>query len=203
MKPINQISPQEIIDFLKKVDKKTWLKAGAGAAVAGLLIVFVVLPAWFERPRVRAQIKNLEGQMMLTKALFLKQPQLFKNKGDFSRLITEAKSRLYVPGESSLLLGAISKLAVQSGVSVVASMPKESSANFPAPYDTSYEGNGYDFTIEGGFHNLGQFISKIESNPKLLRVEKFTLKSRIESPNSHLGEVSLSAVSLKKDKAAR
>ncbi len=202
MKPLSQIKPQEIIDFLKKVDKKVWIRIGIISFVVILLLKWVVWPAWFERPQIREQIKALEGQIMVTQALFLKQPQLLKNKGEYSRLISEARARLYDPGESSLLLGAISKLAVESKVSVVASMPKDSEAKFPSPYDSIYEGNTYDFTVEGGYHNLGKFISKIEANAKLLRVETFSLRVRPETPGVHLASVSLSAVSMKKAKAA-
>lgn len=202
MKPLPQITPQEVIDFLKKVDKKTWIQGGVAVLAGLLLILFIVFPAWFERPQVRGQIKALQGQIMVTQALFLKKPSLLKNKSEDSRLITESKARLYAPGEASLLLGAISKLAIESQVSVVASMPKDSEAKFPAPFDKAYEGSGYDFTVEGGYHNLGQFIAKIEANSKLLRVETFSLKARSETPVNHLAEVTLSAVS-KKAKAAQ
>ena len=202
MKNLSQITQQEIIDFLKEVDKKTWIRIGIGTGIGLLLIVFVIWPAWFKRPQVRSQMKALEGQIMVTQALFLKKPQLLKNKVEYAQFISQAKSRLYSPGESSLLLGAISKLAVESNVSVVASMPKDSGAKFPTPFDKAYEGNMYDFSLEGGYHNLGQFISKVESNGKLLRVETFSVKYRPENPTSHLSEISMSAVSLKKDKAA-
>lgn len=200
MKPLSQIGPQDVIDFLKTVDKKTWVKSGIAAIGAVLILIFLAGPAWIERPRVRAEIGTLEGQILLTKTLFLKKPQLVESKESYLNLMAEAKAKLYEPGESSLLLGAIAQLAVQSNVSVVASMPKDVPVKFPSPYDASYEGSWYGFAVEGRYHDLGTLVGKIESNAKQLRVEKFTLKSRPETPGVHLAEMNLSAVSKKKEK---
>jgi len=202
MKPLPQISSRQIIDFLKTVDKKTWIKSGFIAAGVLLFLIFIVGPAWFERPRVRAQIKTFEGQILLTKALFLKKPQLVKDKEEYSGWVAESKARLYGSGESSLLLGAIAQLATQNNVSVVASMPKDFTVKFPSPYHLDYEGNSYDFSVEGSYHNIGAFIGKIESNAKQLRVENFTLKSRAETGALPLAEINLSAISRKNNKAA-
>ena len=200
MKSLSQISSQEIIDFLKTVDKKVWIKSGVAAACGIFLLIFVAGPAWIERPQIRTQIRTLEGQILLTKTLFLKKPQLLKTKESYSKLIAKAKSRLYEAGESSLLLGALAQLATQSNVSVVASAPKDSASKFPSPYDVAYEGDWYGFTVEGHYHDLGTLTGKIESNAKQLRVEKFTLKSRPETPGIPLAEIHLSAVSKKKEK---
>ncbi len=201
MKPLPQISSREIIDFLKTVDKKTWFKSGGIAAGVLLFLIFIGWPAWFERPSVRAQIKTLEGQILLTKSLFLKKPQLLKSKEEDSKWIGGSRSHLYEPGESSLLLGAIAQLATQSDVSVVASMPKDFIAQFPSPYNQEYAGNSYDFSVEGNYHNLGTFTGKIESGAKPLRIENFTLKSRAATGALPLAEINLSAIASKNKKA--
>lgn len=197
MKPINQMTGADLLELLKKVPPKVWIMVGAGSAVAMVFIFLIVIPAWVTRPKIKKEIESIQMQMATTQNLLLKQPELIKNKTNFLKLSEEVKQRLYKPGESSLLLGVISKLAQESNVSVVASNPKPFEGKFPAPFDAQYEANAYTFTIEGGYHDLALFISKIENNDKVLRIQTYTLLPQEKSPGKHLAELGLTAVSTK------
>lgn len=203
MKPIQQWTTADISEWIKTRDKKSWIKIGGGA-VAALVVLFVfVIPGWITRPLVKNKIKSLEIQISTTQTLFKRKPELMRNKEEFYNFLSQAKARLYKPGESSLLLGSISKLAQESKIAIISSSPKDFQGKFPEPFNQTYEANAYDFSAEGGYHELGQFISKIESNPKLLRIELFSLKPEEEVANKHMLHMSLSAVSFKKDLAAK
>ncbi len=197
LESLKSLDKEKIIDFLKNVDKKTWIKIGISAAVALLFIIIIVWPAWITRIEVHNKIRALEGQILTTQALFNKKPMLVRNKQEYSAYSTSAKKRIYPPGESSLLLGVISKMAEDTKVAIVASKPKAFEATFPPTFKQQYEGSAYDFTVEGGYHDLAKFISRIESNTKLLRVELFHVIPREETPKSHLADISFSAVSFK------
>lgn len=197
MKPLNQLTPGDILELLKQIPPKVWIMIAAGGAGAAVFFAVIFTPAWVLRPQIKNQIKNIEGQMITTRGLLLKQPELIRNKDNFLKVSQEVKNRLYLPGEASLLLGAISRLAQESNVSVVASNPKKFEGKFPAPFDAQYEGNAYDFTVEGGYHELALFISKIENNSKVLRVQNYNIRPQEKTPNKHLAEISLSAVSTK------
>ncbi len=201
MKPINQITTSDIVAFVQGVDKKTWIKIGAGAAIFAVFYFLILDPAWFKRPKVYTSIRAVEAQIIGVKTSMRKRPDWIRDRESFQKFIKESKERIYAPGESSLLLGHISKLAEESKVTIVASKPKEYSGKLPAPFDKQYEANVYDFTIEGGYHEIGNFIGKIESNPKLLRVQLFNISAREEDPKIHLVDLSLSAVSFKERKA--
>ena len=201
MKPLNQITTADLIEFAKGVDPKTWIKIGIGAAIFALLYFFILSPAWFKRPEVHQKILATETQIVGVKNAMRKRPEWIREQETFQKFIKDSKERIYAPGESSLLLGMISKLAEESKVTVVASKPKMFDGKLPVPFDKEYEANAYDFTLEGGYHEIGSFISKIESNPKLLRVQSFTVRSREEDPKKHLIDLSLSAVSFKQRKA--
>ncbi len=200
MKPITQWTTEDILEILKGVDRKTWIKIGAGTAVGAVLLIFIVIPAWFKRPAVRQQIATAQMQIVSLRTAIRKRPEWIKNREEFQKFIQGSKDRIYQPGESSLLLGAISKLAVESKVGIIASKPKDFEGKLPPPFDQSYEANLYDFVVEGGYHELGEFISKIEANPKLLRVQLFSIRAQEENAEKHIADVSLSAVSFKERK---
>ena len=198
MKPIQQWKINDITDFLKGVDKKTWVKAGLISGTLLLVFVLILWPAWFERPQVRSQIKTVKARVQSLEVLRQRKPEWARNKTDYARYIEQIKGRLYMSDEVSLLLGEISKLADRAGVSIIASKPQNADVKFPAPFDQRYDAKLYDFTVEGGYHALGAFVSKLESYPKLLRVETFHLTPREDTPKAHLADIQLLVVSMKR-----
>ena len=200
MKNLREVRPQEILDFLKNVDKKTWIKGGAAAGGAVLVLALVVWPAWFQRVSLHGRIRALKAQMATSDALFRKKPELLRQKQEFMQFIEQAKRRVYEPGQTSLLLGVVSKMAQETKVSIVASEPKPYEGKLPEPYAQKLEAKVFSFTVEGGYHELGQFISRIESSQKILKVDWFELKPQKENPR-HLAAMSLTALSFKKGAA--
>ena len=200
MKPIQQWTSADILELVKKVDKKTWVTISVVAGLGILILAFVVWPAWVTRFKIRAELSVVENQMRTVSTLEKRKPEWDRNKSVYQKFIQDAKARLYTSGEVSLLLGQISKLAKDSKVSIVASKPKDFVGEFPKPFNEQYQGNLYDFTVEGGYHDLGGFMGRIENNPKLLQIQIFELKPNDQSPKSQLVSISLSAVSFKKDK---
>lgn len=199
MKPIQQLTAKDIAAFLKSIDKKRWIQIAAAAAGVILFLVGVAFPAWFEGPAIKSRIQSIQNDVTTTNALILRRPELEKNKQAFLQFIREAKERIYQPDESSLLLGTLSKLAEESRVSIIASKPQNYEGKFPEPFNRQYEASQYDVTVEGSYHDLASFVSRIESSPKLLRVQSFHLRPQEETPQSHLADISLSALSVKKE----
>ena len=197
MKPIQQWTVRDIIDFIRQADKKVWLKIGAAAVGSLLLVLFILWPAWVTRVGIHNEVKNTEARMASLEALKKNQPEWTRDRTEFAAHIAGVKDRLYGTSDASLLLGEISKLAKQSKVSIIASRPQTSDVKYPEPYVRQYEAKDYGFTVEGGYHDLGVFISMIESYPKILRIQSFQILSRAELPQSHLCDIRLSAISKK------
>ena len=191
MKPFTQWTSADVLEFLKSVDKKTWIKIGVGSGIGILFIVFIGIPAWFVRPGIKSRLSDIQGQIQMVETLKLKKPLLLKSKTEVLNFIQTSKEKLFKPGETSLLLGAISRLADESKVSIIASSPKEATEKFPAPFDAKYEANLYDFTIEGGYHEIGTLIGRIESNPKMFRIQDFQLR-----PNQTKGKEATQVASM-------
>ena len=199
MKPLTQWTTADIVDFFKSVDKKTWINIGIGLGVALLFFIFIAIPAWFIRPGIKNRLKDIEGQIQIVQTLSLKKPILLRTKTKAIDFIKKSKERLFKPGETSLLLGAISKLANESKVSIVASSPKDAVEKFPDPFVAKYEANLYEFTLEGGFHEMGSFVGKIESNPKMFRVQNFQLRPNQTKgkEDTQIASLTVAAISVK------
>lgn len=195
---LQQLNVNEILDFIKKVDKNTWIKIAVIAAVFLMFGVFIFWPAWISRLEIRGKIKNTEEQMQTLENLSGKKASWLRNKEDYLALINGAKNRLFKADEASLLLGYVSKLAKESNVGIISAVPKDAAnVKFPKPYDEQYVVNVYDFTLEGGYHELGDMLAKLESNEKLLQIQTVKILPSEDLPEKHTINIGLTAVSSK------
>lgn len=194
---ITQMTPEQIVDIVKGVDRKIWIKAAIIVSIAGVLTYFLIYPAWIKRFEIKSQTESIKAQIAQTNALFRKRPEFVKIKEDSQGFIKDSKQRMYTPSEASLLLGVISKMANDSKVSIVSSKPRPFEGKLPAPFDAQYEASLYDVTVEGGYHAVGDFVSRLESNPKILRIQILDIHKRDGSDAVHIADFTLSAVSIK------
>ncbi len=201
---ISEITPAQVLDYLKTVDKKTWIKIGIGVSIGTLLLIFVIYPAWIGRVGLKTQLEAVRGQVAQTNNLFRKKPELMSAKEQCIEFTQKSKEKLYTPSEASLLLGTISKMANDSGVSIVASKPRAADGKFPVPFDSLYESSYYDVTLEGGYHALGEFVSKIESNSKILRIQSLSFHPKekeedeaVDAKPRLFADITLAAISVK------
>jgi len=194
MKPIKQWTFASIVEFAKGVDKRMWMAIGVGAVAFLLIFVFLVIPAWIERPMFRQQVQSMEAQIRQVKSLDQKRLLWEENQKVFGDLIKETQSRVFTVEERGLLLGQISKMAQESRVDVLASKPTADKVVFPAPYHLKYQPSGYEFTVQGGYHDLGSFVSRLENSGKLLRVQSIQITPSDKSPERHIAQLKLWAI---------
>ena len=194
MKPLNQWTSAEIIEFVKRVDKKTWVAIGSGLAASFLVLVLFVIPAWIERPLLRSDIQSMEGQIRQVNALSQKRLLWEEDRKLFGDLIGKTHARLFTEEDLGVLLGQISKLGSESRVEVLTSKPTVEKNLFQAPYHLKYQPGGYEFTLQGGYHDFADMVSKIETHGKLLRIRGFQIVPSDKMTDRHTAELKLWAI---------
>ncbi len=194
MKPLNQFNYAQVLAFLKTVDRRTWIIILSSVVGSLLLLVFLVIPAWVERPLLRRDIESMEGQIRQVHALNQKRAGWEENQKVFGALIEDAQKRIFTETDMGLLLGQASKFAGESRVDVLASKPLVIKATYPSPFDVKYQPSGYEFTMQGSYHDLGMLVSRIESHEKLLRVQSIEIKPDDKTPGRHVADLQLWAI---------
>ena len=194
MKPFNQWTSADVIAFVKSVDKRTWLIVLSCAVVFFLMVVFLIIPAWIERPLLRRDIQSMEAQIRQINALNQKRLGWEEDQNVFGTLIEKTRARVFTAQDMGLLLGQVSKMASESRVDVLASKPLTEKAVFAAPYHLKYQPSGYEFTVQGGYHDLGSLASRIESYGKLLRIRSIEIMPAEKTPDRHVAELKLWAI---------
>ncbi len=203
MSSLSQLTFKDILDKAKTLDRRTWIIISSVALVLVLFLVFVAFPAWILRFDVKRKAHDIGTNITSLENLVRRKPDLEKKKIDHLEFIKSSQEHLFKSQEMALLLGTISKMANETGVAIISSSPKENVQKFPPPFDARYEAGQYDFMVEGGYHQIGAFISRIESNSKLLRVEAFGLTPHSDTTKEgvEVATLTVSAVAGKEGKA--
>ncbi len=194
MKMPTQWTTGEIIEIAKRVDKKTWVAIAIGTVASLLVLIFLVFPAWIERPLLRRDIESMQAQIRQVKALSQKRAAWEREQKVFGALIDKTRGRVFTADGLGLLLGQISKMASESRVDVLASKPMSEKVVFPAPYNAKYLLSGYEFSVQGGYHDLGTLVSRIENCENLLRVRSLQIVSSEKSQDRQVVGLRLWAV---------
>ncbi|MBI4711420.1 MAG: type 4a pilus biogenesis protein PilO [Candidatus Omnitrophica bacterium] len=193
MKPLN-LPFADILAFVKTVDKKTWVIVVACAVVFLLVVIFLVIPAWIERPMLRRDIQGMKAQIRQINELNEKQKGWEESRKVFGALIESTQARVFTAGDMDMLLGQVSKMASESRVDVLTSKPLTEKAVFPSPYNIKYQPSGYEFSVQGGYHDLANLASRIEGHEKLLRIHSLEIVPAEKTPERHIAELTLWAI---------
>lgn len=193
MKPLN-LPFADVIAFLKSVDKKVWVTILLCVTGFLLLVVFLVIPAWIERPLLRRDIQSMETQIRLVNDLNKKRPGWEEDRKVFGSLIESTRARVFTVEDMGILLGSVSKMASESRVDVLASKPLTEKTVFAAPYHLKYQPCGYEFTVQGRYHDLGNLASRIEGHEKLLRIQSLEIVPAEKTPDRQIANLKLWAI---------
>lgn len=188
---VKNFNIQDVIAYLKGLDRKTWIKIGIASVIFIVVIVLFIYPAWIGRLSVHKKVNNLQMQITGTKALLGQEKELTKTTTDLAALTESITKRLYKPDESTKLLGVISRFAQECQVSVVASNPKEAEL-YPPPFDAQYAPFAYGLTLEGTYDAFGCFAAQVENNSEILRIHSFYVRPQ-EKNEKHFGDLTITS----------
>ncbi len=194
MKMLKQWTFADVIAFVKSVDKKTCVAVLSGVVGFLLVVVFLVIPAWIERPLLRRDIQSMEAQIRQVNALSQKRPEWEEKQRVLGSLIEETQNQVFTEDSLGLLLGQISKMASESRMDVLASKPLPEKTVFSSPYNLKYQPRSCEFTVHGGYHDLGTLASRIEGHEKLLRIQSIGIMPAGKTPDRHVSELRLWAI---------
>ncbi len=188
----------EVLNYLKKLDKKSRIKLGAGAA--GVLLFFFVVfwPAWVLRPSIKGKIQNLRSSLIAAESKIHLEPKMIKEKKEYEAFLQNAASRFFTESEAQGLIGILTEIGEKNDVKLLSTQPEKDNGSFPEAYREKYIPLAYLVAVEGGFHSLGSFVSDIENYSKFLRVDELAVTPQEEVPHQLVGEIRVTGFLLKR-----
>ncbi|HRK62738.1 MAG TPA: type 4a pilus biogenesis protein PilO [Candidatus Omnitrophota bacterium] len=192
---LNSVDSKAILAWLKTVDRKTWFLVSGGVLIVASAYIFLIEPAWFQRPILKKKIVEVETQTIRLKVLLPRKPELQEQKEETKIFISEFQKRLFKEEEMAFLLGRISLLAQDAQVEVLSSKPMEQSESFPAPYSDKYKKFIYLISVEGGYHQIADLVSRLESNPQYFQIQSLSIAAQGNNADRQIADITVMAVS--------
>jgi len=186
------------IHILKK--HKGLLIIGAGAIVVFLLDVFFIVTPLIKKVSdlrckviaVKSDISYMDRQLAMLSATLEKLDNLKAGR---------AMYEVYFPKEEEVpgLLGEISTMAGKLGVDIIAIKPVKlkAAADLLKADERLYNEVPIEISAKGGYHQISQFINKIETYTKLVEVKDVEIFSDSAAPRKHFCRLLVSTYILK------
>ena len=140
--------------------------------ITALFIFFIIMPAYEERTKLKAELDKQEQDILLARQQAAKLPALVAENERLTRRLLELQAQLPEEKEVSGLLRQVSELGVKSGLDVVSWKPKErivhqSKEVYEIPVDVE---------MRGSYHRFGQFYSRITRLPRVVNISGISMK---------------------------
>ena len=206
VKPFHKWTSQEVLDFLRKLKPETRLRILSFVIGGAFSLIFVFWPAWVIRPQIQAEASGLLAQFRVAEAKIAQEPTLLKKREEEEAFIRSTQSRLLGDEGGERLVGILASIAEKSQVALVSTEPGEEQNDkqkLPPPFDKKYRKVSYLVTVEGGYHQLATFVGEVENYSQILRIDEFSVAPKEETPKTHLGQVLISAFTLRQGKEGK
>ena len=192
-----QITPAQLVEqakaWLATVDRRTLIQNGI-AAGAFLIFVFLFLFPLLARNKGAAdEVNQLKSKIANARSTIGRLPEMRKQKEAFGARMEQVRKGFFKAEEAKQLIEIISKTASESRVRITASQPGGQELTIPPPFDQVYRPVTYELNVEGGYHDLGLFLYRLEHYSKNFAIRDFKMISDKNTPGTHKGVITLSA----------
>ena len=178
---------KNLITQIKDARNKNIVVIGAAAAVVLLVDIFLILPPLTVLNfKLKAQIISIKKDADVLNRQF-SDASAINNRLEAARNEQkECEKRLPKDEEVPVLLGGISAIAGKIGIEMIAVRPVKLETFGKAPEsDTIFHAAPIEIFAKGGYHQIGQFINKLESLGKFVEIKDIEITADKATPRRH------------------
>lgn len=194
MAPIVNIKSREGGIKLGKTKKETLVIAMfiLGAVVAAYFFLFFK-PSLGELTKILPQIKSLSVKLQDTRFAISRRAVLEEKEATLREKIDYYEEKLPNQKEIPKLLEHLSDIAIQSDVKIIGIKP----AGIPS--GAIYRENPINFEAACGYHQLGEFIQKLETADRFMKISDIFISSGQASITKHITKLAITTYTLPKE----
>lgn len=169
------ISTEALQPYIEQIEKLPKVQRlvicfGTIAVILGLFIYLSAWPKYDKINKLSTEIEKLDKQLASMKIEAAKLPQYRKKLEDSKAEFALVKKKLPEEKDIPDLLNSISSSGKEAGLELLLfQLEKEVQKDFYAEIPVSIK-------IHGGYHNLGQFLSKVASLSRVVNIRNLVLR---------------------------
>lgn len=191
-----KMTPAQLLEqakaWLAGIDRKTLIQNGIAGGAFLIFVVLFLLPLLARNKAAADEVNQLKSKITNANAVIGRLPDMRKQKEIFGVRMERVRSGFFKAEEVKQLIQIISKIAGDSRVRITASQPGREETPLPTPFDQVYRPVTYELNVEGGYHDLGLFLYRLEHFAKNFEVREFKMTSDKNAPGIHKGVITLS-----------
>jgi len=186
---VNALIPGQIKELMRIKKFQEYLVLGTAAALVLIYLVFALIPKWSFFNRTLREIKDLKAKIMMVDGRISKIDVLTDKLEELTSEIESYSDGLPEQKELPEFLEELSLTAEASRVKILSITP--------SPVEKGDERGEYYkeapivITAESGYHELGDFISKLEMSERFITIEDLLVRSDIKIPRKHKVTINL------------
>lgn len=146
-----------------------------GCAVVLITFLLGVIPSgtgWFQ---TLSELGRIKSQTRAAVEKIRNLPQLHKTRENYLIQISEYEKKLFDEDEISGLIGVISEMAKESELTIRSSKQRDYKGDDLIKKNPFYRPFLLELKLAGGYHNLGQFVNRLERYKKLILVDEMNV----------------------------
>ncbi|MDD4956688.1 MAG: type 4a pilus biogenesis protein PilO [Candidatus Omnitrophica bacterium] len=177
--------PDKVRAFLEEEQYREYLILGVGAAVCLIYIAIAIVPGVL---RLGSNITGIAQANIRITQLNEKVKKLAKTSEELAKLRAELET--YSRGlpdqkEISTFLEGISSVAEGANIKILSITPIDMPELGAKDDKTFYHEVPIVLTAKGGYHQLGDFISRLESGERVITIKDLKINNSSKTPRVH------------------
>ncbi|MBN1586003.1 MAG: type 4a pilus biogenesis protein PilO [Candidatus Omnitrophica bacterium] len=142
---------------------------------------------------VTSSLSSLRSQVQAARAQVSQITRLESEVSSMEAVLKELEARLMDPNEIPVFLDQLSGLAEQSGVEIVRVQPVSETPSGPEEEAPVYRQFPVAVEALGSFEGLTQFVSRLETQQRIMRVTNLRIQGADDTPTKHRVRMVVSA----------
>ncbi len=178
---------KSLITQIKGARNKNIVVMGAVLAVVLIIDIFLILlPLTARNFRLKSQIVAIKKDTRLLNEQVVNIGSIKKRLESAKAEQEEYDKRFPKEEDVPVLLGGISAIAGKAGIEIIAVKPVRLEAAGKAPEsDAIFHEVPIEIFAKGGYHQIGQFINKLESLDKFVEIKDIDITADKATPRRH------------------
>lgn len=188
----------DIQDYIKSIDRSLLIKLGVILIAFIVFVVFFLVPAFKDHGDLVS--KKKENKAATQKALI--------NAAEYARLsedhlkaeseLKEVSQLIATDKQVKNVLSEISELATSCNVKILEMLPQDKNLGEDPLLDEYCERHGLQIDLECGYHQLANFIQKLETHKYIIQIISLRMIPG-EQGKTQLARLDIAVISKKKD----
>lgn len=176
---------EKLIDELKQNPKQMAMAAAAAAFIALVVYLnFILVPQVSGTFKSVVNMNKAQSELKAAQTDAARIPRLKESMASFEEKVNKYEKMLPAQQEIPSLLENLSGMAKDSNIKIVGIMPV-SAKEEKAAKEQIYKEQPILISAKSGYHELGRFLSNLESSDRFIKVADIQIKSSANSPKKH------------------